>query len=138
VCVLLPKCMNTLDLIPRFHQMKQRLHTTRYKRKSSHGVNHLHVVSDGLHLHVCSTASRRCHGLNVGNWSCLSDCPWTCEQLGMCLIHGTLGFGHYWDPYQFPVYYRLLGCCFCSYGWLCVFGQLAVSGRGDGWVVCHC
>jgi hypothetical protein len=115
--------------------MKQRLHITRCKRPSSHDVNHLHIISDDPKLHVCSGASRPCHGLNVGNWSCLSDCPWTCEQLCMCLIHGTLGFGHYWDPYQFPVYYRPLGCYFCSYGWLCVFWSAGCFVSG-GWLGC--
>jgi hypothetical protein len=120
VCVMLPKCMNTLDLIPRFHQMKQRLHITRCKGPSSHDANHPHIISDDPNFHVCSRASRRCHGLNVGHWSDLSDRPWTCEQLYVCLIHGALGFGHCWELYQFPVDYCPLGCCFCSYGWLCV------------------
>jgi hypothetical protein len=97
--------------------------------------NHLHIISDDPKLHICCRASRLCHGLNVGHWSDLSDRPWTCEQLYVCLIHGELGFGHYWDPYQFPVYYRPLGCCFCSYGWLCVFWSAGCFVSG-GWLSC--
>jgi hypothetical protein len=136
VCVLLPKCMNTLDLIPKFHQMKQRLHITRCKGPSSHDVNHPHIISDDPNFHVCSRASRPCHGLNVGHWSDLSDRPWTCEQLYVCLIHGALGFGHCWELYQFPVYYCPLGCCFCSYGWLCVLWSAGCFVSGGGRLGC--